>query len=183
VSPEQAPARVNASANPEFERRLALFIGPRWPRYQRKFRPFLADASFVPTWNWAAALGTEYWFLYRKMYLWFAVFFFVPTWVLQWLWGQPLTPEAVLAPENDRLRLLMLALQVSQRLAAGGVANWLLFRRARAAVVVLDAQRMPAADGEALLRRLGGTNGILTGFVIGLLALLALLQVAGLASG
>jgi tetrahydromethanopterin S-methyltransferase subunit G len=42
---------------------------------------------------------------------------------------------------------------------------------------------MPAADGEALLRRLGGTNGILTGFVIGLLALLALLQVAGLASG
>jgi hypothetical protein len=183
MSSDGTPTKSAPSANAEFERRLALFIGPRWPRYRQKFQPFLQDASFVPTWNWAAALGTEYWFLYRKMYLWFAIFFFVPTWVLQWLWGQPLTPEAMLAPENDRLRLLMLALQLSQRLAAGGVANWLLFRRARAAVVVLDAQRMPAADGEALLQRLGGTNSILTGFVLALLVLLTLLQVAGLAGG
>ena len=175
------PTTGAPAASAEFERRLGLFIGPRWSRYQRKFQPFLQDASFVPTWNWAAAFGTEYWFLYRKMYLWFAIFLFVPTWTLQWLWGEPMTPAAIMAPENERLRLLALALQLSQRLAAGGIANWLLFRRARAAVVIIDAQRMPPGEGESLLRRLGGTAPVLTGVILGLLMVIASLGVAGLA--
>jgi hypothetical protein len=164
-------------AGSEFERRVGLFVGPRWQSaYQRKFAPFFDDASFVPTWNWSAAIFTEFWFLYRKMYLWFALFFFVPTFVLQWLWGDALTFEAVMAPENERLRLLVLAVQASTRLAAGGVANYLLFRRASTAVRVLEAQRLPAEQSLALLQRLGGTNRNVTLLLVGVFLAMTLLQ-------
>ena len=117
-----APGEVTTPESP-FERRLATFIGPRWATYRRKFRPFLEEPTFVPTWNWSAALATEYWFLYRKMYLWFAVFFFVPTVAVQWLWGDAVTLEAVTAPENEQLRLIIIGVQISSRLAAGGIAR------------------------------------------------------------
>lgn len=164
-------------AGSEFERRVGLFVGPRWTQsYQKKFAQFFEDASFVPTWNWSAAIFTEFWFLYRKMYLWFAVFFFVPTFVLQWLWGDALTLEAVMAPENDRLRLLVLSVQASTRLAAGGIANYLLFRRASTAVRVLDAQPMPPEQSLELLRRLGGTNRTITLLLLGVFVVMTLLQ-------
>lgn len=164
-------------AGSEFERRVGLFVGPRWTQsYQKKFAQFFEDASFVPTWNWSAAIFTEFWFLYRKMYLWFAVFFFVPTFVLQWLWGDALTFEAVMAPENDRLRLLVLSVQASTRLAAGGIANYLLFRRASTAVRVLDAQPMPTEQSLELLRRLGGTNLTITLLLLGVFVVMTLLQ-------
>ncbi len=164
-------------AGSEFERRVGLFVGPRWEQsYRKKFAQFFADASFVPTWNWSAAFFTEYWFLYRKMYLWFAVFFFLPTFVLQWLWGDALTLEAVMAPENGRLRLLVLSVQASTRLAAGGIANYLLFRRASTAVRVLDAQPMPAEQSLELLRRLGGTNLKITLLLVGVFVAMTLLQ-------
>lgn len=167
----------SSGAGSEFERRVGLFVGPRWEStYRRKFASFFEDASFVPTWNWSAAMFTEFWFLYRKMYLWFAVFFFVPTFALQWLWGDALTLEAVMAPENDRLRLLVLSVQVSTRLAAGGIANYLLFRRASTAVRVLDAQPMPAEQSLELLRRLGGTNRNITLLLIGVFLVMTLLQ-------
>ena len=170
-------------AETPFERHLAEFVGPRWATYRRKFRPFLEDATFVPTWNWAAALGTEFWFLYRKMYLWFAVFFFVPSFVVQWLWGEPLTVEAVAAPENTQLRLITLAVQLSSRLAAGGIANWLLFRRGATAVRVIDAQGMSEPDALRLLRRLGGTNRILTWLLVVILVSLGLVQMLAAVAG
>ena len=92
-----------------------------------------SDASFVPTWNWAAALATPFWFLYRKMYLWFALFFFAPQLMLGWLVpdvSTAVTPEALLKPENEQALLVIFGVQLSVHLAAGGVANWLLFRRA-----------------------------------------------------
>ncbi len=161
----------------EFERRVGLFIGPRWEKsYRRKFRPFFEDASFVPTWNWAAAFGTEYWFLYRKMYLWFAMFFFLPTVVVQWLWGDAVSFEAITDPANERLRLIVLSVQASTRIAAGGIANWLLFRRASTAVRVVSAQPMGEAESLDFLRRLGGTNRTFTLLLVAVLLVMALLQ-------
>jgi hypothetical protein len=160
------------------EQGLALFVGPRWATYRRKFAPFFEEPAFTPTWNWAAAIGTEFWFLYRKMYLWFAVFFFVPTLAIQWLWGDQVSLEAVTAPANTQLRLIIVGVQLSSRLAAGGIANWLLFRRASMAVRVVDAQPMGDADREQFLRRLGGTNRTFTLLLLAVFALMSLLQVA-----
>jgi len=159
-----------------FEQGLARFIGPRWATYRRKFAPFFEEPAFVPTWNWAAAIGTEFWFLYRKMYLWFAVFFFVPTFAMQWLWNGELTLEAVMAPENGQLRLLIMGVQLSSRLAAGGIANWLLFRRAVTAVRVVDAQPIPEVERDRFLERLGGTNRTFTLMLLAVFLLLTLLQ-------
>ncbi len=174
-SPDPLPVGPPAS---DFESRLGQFIGPRWESvYQLKLRKFLADPAFEPTWNWAAALATPFWFLYRKLYLWFAVFFFVPGVVLQWLvpTDVQLTPENILEPQNRQLLLMRLAIQLSASLAAGGTANWLLFRRARTAIRVVGMQPMSTSDGNELLRRVGGTNRGLTW------AILAVFFVLGLA--
>lgn len=178
-----APTGMPSAAGERFEQGLATFVGPRWETYRRKFAPFREDASFVPTWNWAAAIGTEFWFLYRKMYLWFAVFFFLPTMVVQWLWRDQITLESVMAPENTQLRLIIVAVQLSSRLAAGGIANWLLFRRASTAVRVVDAQPIPEADRQRFLERLGGTNRTFTFLLIAIFLLLTLIQLGTTASG
>ncbi len=167
----------------DFEVRLAAFIGPRWESsYRRKLRVFLDDPAFVPTWNWSAALATPYWFLYRKMYLWFAVFFFVPSLVLEWLvpGASMLTPEAVRDPANQQMVLMLAAVHVSVRIAAGGVANWLLFRRARTAIRVVGMQPLSAGDSLQLLQRIGGTSRALTFGLLALLTIIGLAQLAGM---
>ncbi len=178
---DQNPTPAVASEPPpsEFETRLAIFIGPRWEStYRRKLRPFLEDPAFTPTWNWAAALATPFWFLYRKMYLWFAVFVFVPGVVLQWLVPTEvqLTPENILEPQNRQLLLMRLAIQLSASLAAGGAGNWMLFRRARTAIRVVGMQPMSASDAQDLLRRVGGTS---RGLTFTMLALFVVLGLAG----
>ena len=55
--------------NPLTDERLEAFIGPRWLTYQKKFAPYRDDPTFVPSWNWSAALFGFGWFLYRKLYL------------------------------------------------------------------------------------------------------------------
>lgn len=168
----------------EFERRLAVFVGPRWESsYRAKLRPFLEDASFVPTWNWAAALATPFWFLYRKMYLWFMLFFFAPRLLLTWLVpsASALTPDELVLPENQQALLMMLGLQFSVHLASGGVANWLLFRRASTAIRVVGLQSMPSDDAMLLLRRVGGVSRGLTLGIVALFMVLALASAMGTA--
>lgn len=166
--------------------RLALFIGPKYASvYRRKFQAFADDPRFVPTWNWSAAVAAPFWFIYRKMYLWFAVFFFVPSVVLQWLVPTvtAVTPESLMAPENRQALLMILAVQVSTRIAAGGVANWLLYRRARTAVRVLGAPQLPAEHARALVQRVGGTNRVGTLVLVVLFFVMGIAQVLGTAAG
>lgn len=168
----------------EFERRLAVFVGPRWERsYRKKLRPFLEDASFVPTWNWSAGLASPFWFLYRKMYLWFMLFFFAPQLLLTWLVPSvsELKPDELLLPANQQAMLMMLGLQFSVHLAAGGVANWLLFRRASTAIRVVGLQSMPADDAMQLLRRVGGVSRGLTLGIVALFVVLAMASAMGTA--
>lgn len=141
---------------------MAAFIGPRWESsYRKKLASFRVDPSFVPTWNWAAALAPSgLWFLYRKLYLAFAAFFIIPSLAVQWLTGtdQSMTMANLQSPENAWLRGMYVAVYLSTVLAGGGTANWLLFRRARAAAKLVELQALPEPEADRLLKRIGGVN-------------------------
>lgn len=153
-------ARPRSAANPLDEARLAAFIGPRWPTYQKKFAQFLEDPGFVPTWNWSAAFFQSAWFLYRKLYLAAFGFMLIPGYVFRLLTGSDsqLTMTELQKPENEGLMMMQIAVGISAIIAAGGVGNWLLFRRARAAVRLAAAQELSEVETIPWLARVGGIN-------------------------
>jgi hypothetical protein len=158
---------------------LAVFIGPRWePTYRRKLAPFRDDPAFVPTWNWAAALFGAFWFLYRKLYLAFAVFMLASMFALRLFIGSDVqvTGTTLLDPANRWLLGMQIALGISSLLAHGGSANWFLYRRARAAIRLVALQSMPEEESRRLLARIGGVNRG------GLVFLLVVYLVLGLAT-
>jgi hypothetical protein len=162
------------------DEKLALFVGPKWePTYKRKLAPFLQDPAFVPTWNWAAAIGTALWFLYRKLYLAFAVFFILPQFAFYWLTGSDvqLTPQTIQDPENRWLVQMNMAVVLSSMIAAGGTGNWFLFRRARAAIRLVELQGLPEAESNRLLQRIGGVN---RGGLLFMLALAVMMTIAAM---
>jgi hypothetical protein len=164
------------------EERLAAYFGAKWEKvYRRKLAPFLDDPAFTPTWNWSAALASPAWFLYRKLYLPFSVFFLVPGFVFRWLTGSdtPQTATELMKPENEWLLSMSMAVYVSSMLAAGGTANWFLFRRARAASRFVSMQELPAGEDTALMRRMGGVNRLATALFVSLMVVLSLAQIGG----
>jgi hypothetical protein len=62
-----------------FEEEFKIFIGKNADRYLHKFQKFLGGGtnSFAVTWNWSAFFLGSIWMLYRKMYLWALVAFFI----------------------------------------------------------------------------------------------------------
>jgi hypothetical protein len=168
---------------PMRDTRLAAFIGPRWEKtYRAKLARFVDDPAFTPTWNWAAALGAPWWFLYRKLYLAFLVFTLLPSVALPYLTGsdKPITPT-VDTPEGRTMAMMMVAVVFSTVIAAGGTANWLLFRRARAATTVVSMQQLPDDASLSLLRRIGGVNPVPTAAVFVVWMALQLAAVASMA--
>lgn len=162
---------------------MEAFIGPKWEKvYRRKMAPFFEDASFVPTWNWSAAIAfPPAWFLYRKLYLPFAFFFLLPGIAFRLLTGtdKPLTMAAMQLPENEWLLMMKAAVFVSTMLASGGTANWFLYRRARAANRLVVQQQLPRAEEELLLRRVGGVNKLATSLFVALSMMLAAATIGG----
>ena len=159
------------------DRQYATFVGSRWPTYRRKFLPFFEDPRFQPTWNWSAALFSPFWFLYRKLYVPFVFFWLAPGLVFALLWrGEPpqardLATDTGLAQDA---RILLLGVQLSAMILAGGTANFLLFRRAQAAIRLLGS--LPANGGQdatRVLARVGGTNRVAVIVVLALLFLAA----------
>lgn len=57
---------------------LRAFVGPRADYYLERFARFHPGGvdRFVVTWNWAAFLGGFWWFLYRRMYVYFLIALF-----------------------------------------------------------------------------------------------------------
>jgi hypothetical protein len=169
------------------DRQFAAFVGPRWPVYRRKFLPFFADPRFQPTWNWSAALTVPLfasWFLYRKLYLPFVFFMMAPGLGFSLLWGDQLPLREVPNPFDpagpplslftpDAL-LVMAGVLLSVAILAGGTANFLLFRRATAAMRVIGPRALDADGTLALLRRVGGTSWRAVGIGVSLLLLLQL---------
>ena len=162
---------------------MEAFIGPKWDKvYRRKMTPFFEDASFVPTWNWSAAIAfPPAWFLYRKLYLPFAFFFLMPGLAFRMLTGteKPLTMADMQLPENEWLLVMNAAIFVSTMLASGGTANWLLYRRARAANQLVVQQQLPPAESALLLRRVGGVNKLATSLFVALSMMLAVATIGG----
>lgn len=162
---------------------MEAFIGPKWEKvYRRKMAPFFEDASFVPTWNWSAAIAfPPAWFLYRKLYLPFAFFFLLPGIAFRLLTGtdKPLTMAAMQLPENEWLLMMNAAVFVSTMLASGGTANWFLYRRARVANRLVVQQQLPRAEEELLLRRVGGVNKLATSLFVALSMMLAAATIGG----
>ena len=162
---------------------MGAFIGPKWDKvYRRKMAPFFEEASFVPTWNWSAAIAfPPAWFLYRKLYLPFAFFFLLPGIAFRVLTGtdKPLTMAAMQLPENEWLLVMNAAVFVSTMLASGGTANWFLYRRARAANRLVVQQQLPRAEEELLLRRVGGVNTLATSLFVALSMMLAAATIGG----
>lgn len=158
------------------DQQYETFIGPNWETYRRKFTPFFEEPRFQPTWNWSAALFSPMWFLYRKLYLPFVFFWLAPGFVFSRLWkgAPPAAADIQANPELVRdFRLVLLGVQVAAMVLAGGTANYLLFRRARAALTLAE-QRAPDMDTlELILTRLGGVNRT------GILIVLAMMLVAG----
>lgn len=173
---------------------LGAFIGPRWETYRRKFRPFFDDGRFTPTWNWAAALllpGVPVWFLYRKLYLPFALFTMLPTLAFGLLWRSgelpvrevpsPLLGGGTIMTLTPEASLVAAAVLLSVSILAGGTANFLLFRRAMAAVRVVGA-RTPGGDAAlALLRKVGGTSWAAVGIGLAVMFLFRLAAATGAA--
>jgi len=165
------------------EAEMEAFIGPKWETvYRRKLAPFFEDASFVPTWNWTAAIAfPPAWFLYRKLYLPFAFFFLLPGIAFRLLTGteKPLTMAAMQLPENEWLLVMNAAIFVSTMLASGGTANWFLYRRARAAKQLVAQQQLPPTEAQLLLRRVGGVNKLATSLFVVLSLMLAVATIGG----
>ena len=172
---------------------LAAFIGPRWATYRRKFRPFFDDARFTPTWNWAAALspllGGPFWFVYRKLYVPALAFWLLPSIAMGLLWqGQSVPMQEVLSPTRSaraqEFLLMVAGVQLSTMILAGGTANFLLFRRAQAALRVVTAR---AGAGDAALTLLGRVGRVNRGGVLIVVALtavmLAMAQLGGAGAG
>ena len=145
----------------------------------------------MPTWNWAAALLSPMWFLYRKLYVPFVFFLLAPTVVFGLLWGTADVPTQTVpspipgAPPftafGPDATLLICGIVLSLSILAGGTANFLLFRRAQAAIRVV-VPRSPSVDAALpLLGRVGGVSWRAVG--LGVLAMLLLQVVRQLTGG
>lgn len=154
-------ATKRQSSTPFSDERMAAYFGPRWESsYRAKLSRFFDDPSFTPTWNWAAALGSPFWFLYRKLYAAGLLFVLVPNLVLQLVMAD--RDATVLtnpdSPEAMQYLMMVGAIAFSAAIAAGGTANWFLFRRARAASLVVTLQQVPEDVAISRLQRLGGVS-------------------------
>ncbi len=174
--------RQQAGATLLSDERMAIYFGHKWERvYKRKLAPFFEDPTFVPTWNWSAALALPVWFLYRKLYLPFAAFFLLPNMVLRLLTRSDaaISMETLREPANEWLLMMTFAVHLSSMIAAGGTANWLLFRRARAASQFVAAQHVPVEEEHSLLGRMGGVNRLATALFVSLSLMMMFAQTQG----
>lgn len=78
TEPQEQPAEASPSQVPLADSDLwRTFIGPNADRYLEQFKKFGTEQQpkFALTWNWPAFLFISFlWFLYRKMYLYAAVY-------------------------------------------------------------------------------------------------------------
>jgi hypothetical protein len=74
---------------------------------------------------------------------------------------------------------MSVAVFVSSSLAAGGTANWFLFRRTRAASRLVSMQGVSSSEALDLMRRIGGVNRTATSLFVVLMLVVTLMQFGG----
>lgn len=70
--PDPAPCAPAEGISPDEWR---AFLGPKADLYLERFARFTTTGTdaFTATWHWPAFFATAWWFLYRKLYLWFGL--------------------------------------------------------------------------------------------------------------
>jgi Tfp pilus assembly major pilin PilA len=129
--PGQATRALGADAGRE---ELAMFVGKNTDKYLRKFSKFTENGNtFTATWHWPAFFFTFWWTLYRKMYGWVILAFFLA-----------LVPYVHL--------LSMVGFGIS--------ANYLYYRHAQKKLAGLRTAPASEADRAASIGRAGGVNNV-----------------------
>lgn len=172
ASPE-APGEAPAASPSVWERPTPAeedalwraFIGPNADRYLQQFKKFTRGPTpgFALTWHWPAFLVDPFlWFLYRKMYLYAAVYAVGPV-VSAYLTGD-------------------FTVGIVWRIMAGASANYIYFWHVKDRLAEFRAKgRLDAAGREALLKDQGGVQVYVVWLGVALhLLLLALLAAAAL---
>jgi hypothetical protein len=140
----------------------AAYYGKRWARANRRGGSY---AGF----NWAAALLTSPWLLYRRMYFWFAIVLAV-----NFVAG-PVLMVSLSALHVSGPPQLFLCLSLGLHLPFAFFSNALYLRKARAAVHLARLESEPQRRREVLVHA-GGTN--VTAVFLGIVAMLLGLMLA-----
>ena len=139
---------------------LAVFVGKNAEKYLSRFEQFRSGNgdAFQVTWHWPAFFVPFWWLLYRKLYLWALLVFFLS-----------LVPYAGF--------LMMFGFGMS--------ANYLYYRRASEKVAEIQSSTGSDVEKAAALARAGGVNNVavvvaplIAIAVIGILAAIAIPQFA-----
>ncbi len=157
-SPVGAAGAASDASSRSDDADLALFIGKNAERYLSRFRKFRggSEDSFNVTWHWPAFFFSFWWMLYRKLYGWAALVFFLGC-----------VPYVGL--------IMMVVFGIS--------ANYLYYRHAKRRVAELRAGPGTDVEKAAALARAGGVNNVavvvaplLLVFVVAILAAIAIPQ-------
>lgn len=111
---------------------FAAYIGKNTDKYLPKFKQFNVEGidNFSATWNWSAFLAGPLWMLYRKLYLYFIIFFVITCipyfGILTWI-------------------------------AAGIIANYIYYKQAKAKILEVKSSHS-AVNIPETLARIGGVN-------------------------
>jgi hypothetical protein len=111
----------------------SAFLGRHADRYVRKFARFSIGGvdSYALTINWPAAFVPFWWALYRKLYVWAAVFLVMP-----------------FVPYGNIVLWLLTPF----------VANYILYTEAKKRILAVKAAN-PSRDVSGLLAQVGGVHG------------------------
>jgi hypothetical protein len=171
-----APPRSDTAAAPPgigdlTREQVQAFAGQRANYYWRQWSR-VAPRRRLAGFNWAAALLSFFWFLYRRMYREFAALIGI-TFALGLL--ETLLAYVVGRETRDTMSRLD---NVGLGLAAGFLGNSLYLRRARAAVAAARARHPDsAAEQQAFLAACGGTSSLAVFLgVTGSVALIAVIS-------
>jgi hypothetical protein len=143
------------------------FIGPNADRYLTTFRRFVHPTGprFALTWHWPAFIFEPFlWFLYRKMYVYAAIYAIGPA--IAFYLTQDLSADVV------------------WRIMAGVSANYIYFWHIKEQVGKIKSQRaLDEAGRRNMLSELGGVQPYVVWVGVGLLALKVALVITVLKEG
>jgi Tfp pilus assembly major pilin PilA len=167
IKSQPGPPLVNATYAPESDdgstltdetEYLKAFVGPKWSEfYKSKFAKFRQGGTWA-TWNWVAFFFTSFWFLSRKMWLYWVLYTFVLSTGLSVL---IVLLQPLLGLTDDQFAFLYLFLWVvTGWLLVPVFANALYYRYAQKKI---EKAKIRAADKNnqlMYLARAGGTSAI-----------------------
>jgi hypothetical protein len=155
--PQGGPTRLLSSVNVT-EEDFVAFIGKNAGKYLAKFKDFARgnEDSFSVTWHWPAFFVPFFWFMYRKLYGWMVLAFFLG-----------LITFSGFVPY----------IGILANISFGMTAHYLYYRHAKEKLLGLKARPSSETERAANVARAGGVNNVvlITAIVLTVIALLGIL--------